>query len=70
MGHGTHVTGIIAAGLNNRIGIAGIWRARILAVKGLPRLGNPFNPEGYYRAVAYPIEGGAKVANFSLRRRH
>jgi thermitase len=37
VGYGTHVAGIIAAGLNNRIGIAGICRARVLAVKGLPR---------------------------------
>ncbi len=65
-GHGTHVAGIIAAELNNRIGIAGVCAARIMALKALPRNGNPWNAEAYYRALAHPITAGAKVVNLSL----
>lgn len=65
IGHGTHVSGIIAAETNNEIGVAGLCAARILAVKGLPS-GNAWFPEKYYRALAYSIERGAKVLNLSL----
>jgi subtilisin family serine protease len=63
--HGTHVAGIIAAEINNRIGIAGICAARIMALKALPRKGKPWNAEAYYRALAYPI-GKARVLNLSI----
>jgi len=66
VGHGSHVAGIIAAGINNHIGIAGLCAARLLVIKGLPRAGNPWNAERYYQALAYPIDRGAKVLNLSL----
>lgn len=66
VGHGTHVAGIVVAETNNRIGIAGLCRARLLVIKGLPRAGNPWNAERYYQALAYPIDRGAKVVNLSL----
>jgi Subtilase family len=66
VGHGTHVAGIIAAEINNQIGIAGLCSTRLLVIKGLPRAGNPWNAEKYYQALAYPIERGAKVLNLSL----
>ncbi|MGH8503178.1 MAG: S8 family peptidase [Gammaproteobacteria bacterium] len=65
-GHGTHVAGIIAAEMNNGIGIAGVCAARIMALKGLPKRGNPWNAEAYYRALAHPITTDAKVLNMSL----
>jgi subtilisin family serine protease len=65
-GHGTHVAGIIAAEMNNRIGIAGVCAARIMALKALPKRGNTWNAEAYYRALAHPITAGAKVVNLSL----
>jgi subtilisin family serine protease len=66
VGHGTHVAGIIAAEINNQVGIAGLCAARLLVIKGLPRRGNPWNAERYYQALAYPIDRGAKVLNLSL----
>jgi subtilisin family serine protease len=65
-GHGTHVAGIIAAEINNAIGIAGLCAARIMALKGLPRNGNDWDAAAYYRALAHPITAGAKVLNLSL----
>jgi subtilisin family serine protease len=66
VGHGTHVAGIIAAETNNRIGIAGLCAARIMALKGLPRRGNRWNAEKYYQALGHPIDQGARVLNLSL----
>ena len=66
VGHGSHVAGIIAAEINNQIGIAGLSAARLLVVKGLPKAGSTWNAERYYQALAYPIDRGAKVLNLSL----
>jgi subtilisin family serine protease len=66
VGHGTHVAGIIAAEINNQVGIAGLCSTRLLVLKGLPRAGTPWNADSYYRALAYPIDHGAKVLNLSL----
>ena len=66
IGHGTHVAGIIGAVMNNRIGIAGVCAARIMALKALPKRGNRWNAEAYYQALAHPLTGGAKVLNLSL----
>ena len=65
-GHGTHVAGIIAAGTNNKLGIAGLCAAPIMALKALPRREDQWDAEAYYRALAHPIEAGAKVLNLSL----
>lgn len=65
-GHGTHVAGIIAAQMNNAIGIAGVCAARIMALKALPKRGNRWNAEAYYQALAHPIDAGAKVLNMSI----
>jgi subtilisin family serine protease len=65
-GHGTHVAGIIAAVINNNVGIAGLCKARIAAIKALPRAGGEWNATAYYRALAHPIELGARVVNLSL----
>jgi uncharacterized protein YjbJ (UPF0337 family) len=66
VGHGSHVSGIIAAVINNDIGIAGICNARIMAIKGLPRAGNPWDAQQYYKALAHPMDHGARILNLSL----
>jgi thermitase len=64
-GHGTHCAGIIAAALNNSIGIAGIAQVRIMAEKVLDYIGS-----GYYDWVANGIihaaDAGAKIISLSL----
>jgi subtilisin family serine protease len=64
VGHGTHVTGIIAAAINNGIGVSGLCAAKILALKVLG--GHvEWDAPAYYRALGYGI-GRARVLNLSL----
>ena len=63
-GHGTHVAGIVAAAMNNGVGVAGLCAARILALKVLPARVE-WDAAAYYRALAYCI-GRARVLNLSL----
>jgi subtilisin family serine protease len=65
-GHGTHVAGIVAAVINNSIGIAGLCKARLAVMKALPRRGGAWNAAAYYQALAKPIELKARVVNLSL----
>ncbi len=65
-GHGTHVAGIVAAGINNNVGVAGLCKARLAILKALPRRGGSWNAAAYYQALAQPIDLGAKVLNLSL----
>jgi subtilisin family serine protease len=65
-GHGTHVTGILAAAANNGIGVAGLAAAiRILPLKVLDAQGS-----GYYYNIALAIrraaDSGAQIINLSL----
>lgn len=65
-GHGTHVSGVIAAALENSYGIRGIHQsAKILPIKVLNA-----NGEGETDAIAlgikYAVDHGAKVINMSL----
>ncbi len=62
-GHGTHVSGIIGARLDNGRGVRGILRgARILSLKAL----DPYSGAGYYRALRHATDNGARVINLSL----
>jgi subtilisin family serine protease len=65
VGHGTHVSGIIAATTGNALGISGVCGGKILALKALPRDGEEFDAAAYYRALRYVI-GRAQVLNLSL----
>ncbi len=65
-GHGTFVTGIIAAKYNNGIGIAGINPgAVIMPVKVADEEGET-NSFAIYRGINYAVDHGAKVINVSL----
>jgi thermitase len=46
-GHGTHVSGVIAARLNNKVGIPGISNGSVLAIKALD-----FSGSGTYYEIA------------------
>lgn len=65
-GHGTNVTGIIAATGNNSIGLAGVnWSCRLMTLKGLDA-----NGTGWYTwwadALYYATDNGVDVINMSL----
>lgn len=64
-GHGTHVSGTIAAIGNNSIGVIGVApQARVIAVKGLDNNGSgPF--DRLAQAVVYAATSGADVINNS-----
>ena len=63
-GHGTHVAGVIAAKMNNGVGVSGVCAARILSLKVLPDR-SEWDPAAYYRSLAYCITR-ARVVNLSL----
>src|SRR5262249_43540559 len=63
-GHGTHVTGMIAARGNNGVGIAGVnWKARILPMDVF-QSGSITTSAGI-AAIDYAVAQGAKVINAS-----
>ena len=65
-GHGTHVTGIIAAETNNSIGVAGVmWYAQILPVKVCDASGS-CTADAVASGIRYAADQGARVINLSL----
>lgn len=65
-GHGTHVSGTIAAKTNNALGIAGVaYNAKILPVKVLNAAGSG-NNFVISMGIVYAVDKGAKVINMSL----
>lgn len=72
LGHGTQMSGIIAASLNNQIGISGVSQSKILPVKFFRRTGpGPFDISATVadaaRALLYSVAAGAKIINASWR---
>lgn len=73
-GHGTHVSGIIAAEANNGKGIAGVASGagndyiKIMAIDATAQdaPGEYFDTYGLVSAIDYAVENGAQVINMSL----
>ncbi len=64
-GHGTHVSGTIAAETDNGIGVAGIsWNAQILAIK-IFDAGGYGSTADFKDACYYAVDNGCKVINLS-----
>lgn len=64
-GHGTHVSGTVAAVANNGLGVAGVApRARVMPLKALDANGNG-TTEDLSLAILYAGENGAGVVNNS-----
>ncbi len=65
-GHGTHVTGIVAAVGNNAIGVSGTaWTARVMPVRVLDKNGNGYVTDAVL-AIKWAVEHGGRIINLSL----
>ena len=67
-GHGTHVTGIIAALTNNNKGVARVTWGQRVKIMPLKVIGGDGTGDVFYfaKAVVYAVDHGAKVINASL----
>jgi thermitase len=63
-GHGTHCAGIIAAVLNNSIGVAGLAQVRIMAEKGLDQYGSG-SEDDLANAIIHAVDKGANILSLS-----
>lgn len=63
-GHGTHCAGVIAATINNSIGIAGLAQVRIMAEKALDASGIGSSSE-LAKAIVHAVNQGANVISCS-----
>ncbi len=63
-GHGTHVTGIIAAVLNNELGIAGLGQVSVMAEKGLDWKGEGYEDD-LANAIVHATNQGADIISMS-----
>jgi Subtilase family len=64
-GHGTHVTGILAASIDNGIGISGVADVRVLPVKIADSLGQA-STSSLVRGINYAVARGARIINVSF----
>ena len=72
VGHGTQMAGVIAAGINNGIGISGVCESKILPVRFFKRYGPaPEQTDATVadaaKAIIYSITAGATIINASWR---
>ena len=63
-GHGTHCAGIVAAELNNGIGIAGVGQVSIMAEKGLNQYGSGWEDD-LADAIYHAVDQGADILSNS-----
>ncbi|NBY19723.1 protease [bacterium] len=64
-GHGTHVSGVIAASLNNGTGIAGVApKAQIMALRFIGEKGEG-STDSAIKAIDYAVSNGARIINAS-----
>lgn len=71
IGHGTHVTGLIAAVANNNMGTVGLmpYRAKIIPIKIFKRAANgdlSTNSTYFYNAIKFAYLNNAQVVNLSF----
>jgi subtilisin family serine protease len=66
LGHGTFVAGLIAAGVSNGIGIAGLAPSAELLVAKVVTSSRSIPVEAEARAIRWAVEHGARVINMSL----
>jgi subtilisin family serine protease len=66
LGHGTFVAGLIAAGVDNGIGIAGLSPSAELLVAKVVTRGRTIPVEAEAKAIRWAVENGARVINMSL----
>ena len=64
-GHGTHCAGIIAATINNGIGIAGLAQVRIMAEKVLGSGGGGYD-DWVANGIVHATDSGARIISMSL----
>ena len=68
-GHGTHVSGTIAARGDNALGISGVaWRASIIPVRVLDNINSGWCSDTA-AGMAYAVRAGARIVNMSLGQR-
>ena len=65
-GHGTFVAGLIAAGVNNGVGIAGLAPSAQLLVAKVVTSGRSIPVEAEAKAIRWAVDNGARVINMSL----
>ncbi len=66
LGHGTFVAGLIAAGVGNGIGIAGLAPSAELLVAKVVTKSRSISIEAEAKAIRWAVENGARVINMSL----
>ena len=65
-GHGTFVAGLIAAGVDNAVGIAGMSPSAELLVAKVVNGDDLIDVEAEVKAIHWAVENGAQVINMSL----